>query len=113
MPAALVLDAPPERGLRPGPEQPCIILPAPWERPILFTSLSALGRGLHKRRAGRALRFEPTTATYFGSDSFPVFKVFFGDEASGGERFAFTVAGIGDRRELLELTLRTTNPDAP
>lgn len=113
MPNALVLDAPPARGARPGPELPCILYPAPWERRglILFSALSALCRGIHRRREGRALRLEATRAAYCGSDSFPAFKVFFGEYDA--ERFAFTVAGVGADRELLQRALAVANPDTP
>lgn len=112
MAAALTLDAPPALGLRPGPAHPCIILPAPWQKPILFTSLSALCRGVHRRRAGRALRLETTTAEYFGSDTFPAFKVFF-RAPDCDEAFAFTIAGVGAVRELLQAALALHNPDTP
>jgi hypothetical protein len=113
MPNALVLDASPSRGLRPGPAQPCLIFPAPWDRrSVLFADLAAFCRGLHRRRAGRAMRLEPTQASLCGSDSFPAFKVWF-RAPDCDEAFAFTVAGVGDSREALQAALAANNPDAP
>ena len=112
MVAALVLDAPPAVGVRRGPETPCLIYPAPWLKPVLFPSLDHLCRALHRRRAGRALRLEPTKATYFGSDSFAAFKVWFA-APDCDEAFAFTLAGVGASREALQAAIAAANPETP
>jgi len=112
MPNALVLDAPPSRGVGPGPAQPCLFYPSPWQKPVVFPSPAALAAGVQRRRAGRTLRLEPTTATLFGSDSFPAFKVFFAADGCD-EAFAFTLAGIGACRDRLVALIAANNPDIP
>lgn len=113
--SCLVLDAPRSRGGGgPGPQQPCIIWPGcPDRKPTVYPTLSALARAVHRFRGRQCFRLARTVATYMGSDTFAAFKVFWREAETDSETYAFAIAGVGDRRELVELALETANPDVP
>lgn len=98
----LVTDDVPRVGLHAGPLRPTLIpeLPA---RPIAFASLGDLAREIERQRKGRGLQFRKAHATYDGSDTFPIFKVFWlvDDDAE----YAFSIAVQFTSREALQAAM--------
>lgn len=107
----LTIDPPPAHGVRPGPDRPTIILPCPGE-PLRFASLAGLARKVHTLRAGGAIRLSRGVASYDGSVTFPMVKLWVTgfDEA---ERYCATLAVQGVSIERLAAAIAAANPDMP
>lgn len=115
----LILGVLPQRGLRAGPARPALLANTPYARPVEYASLGALAQAVQRlRTAGgreRGLQLVADTATWDGSDSFPVFKVLVSDDpdqADDGAHVA-TIAVQGAPLERLTYELAAANPLAP
>lgn len=109
----LALDVPPTRGVRPGPDAPCLM--GGWPaRPVCYPDLPALARAIHRlRTAGgreRSLQLVPTHAAYAGSDSFPAFKLLVGEPGEAPADYLASCYALGRPREALEAALAAENP---
>ena len=110
-PAGLVLDAAPDKGVWTGPDGPCAILPGVF-KPLAFADLRALGRYVQRERRGRDMRLARVSASYNCSDTFQGFAVYLGEPGSQTDRYAFTLAGVGDVRVRVEAAIRDAHHPA-
>ncbi|HZR87865.1 MAG TPA: hypothetical protein VFB02_13730 [Bradyrhizobium sp.] len=106
--ATLFLDAPPDQGQRRGPSQPTLLPPLP-AGPIAFADLPALCAKIHRLRRHRPIQLSIGVASYQGSETFPIFKLW----ALNGEDQEYlgtlAVQGIG----IEALTAAITAADRP
>lgn len=112
MTQGLVIDAPPERGLRRGFARPTVIPPVPGA-PISFRDLAGLAAHIQRLRRRRGLELRAGHASWNGSDTFPIFKLWWltGDEHAAAEReYGFAIAVQGASREALEAAIAAANP---
>lgn len=108
----LVMDAPPERGARPAPERPTLIPPLP-AAPVSFRSIAELATHVQRQRRGRGLELRAGHASLSGSDTFPIFNLYWQTPDTGALEWAFAIACQTAHRETLEAALAAANPDLP
>jgi hypothetical protein len=110
MPQGLAINATEIRGakLRP-PTKPTFFAEGPG-RPHTFASVAELARFLHRLRRRRGLQLTPRTATWCGSDVFPVIEIDLLTEGDDQSEFVGAAAIQGMRREAFQEVLAEAAP---